>query len=71
MATVSNMILNNNKSKLTSFGACPDPPLWGYHSSVCQRREEKSRQKPNPNQIKDSGLRVVFLREKTTPKDLL
>jgi len=71
MSTVSNMILNNNKSKLTSFGARLDPPLWGYHSSVCQQREEKSRGKPNLSQIKDSGPRMVFLREKTPLKDLL
>lgn len=71
MATVSNMILNNNKSKLTSFGVYPDPPLWGYQSSVCQKREKKSRKKPNPNQIKDSVPRMVFLREKIPPKDLL
>lgn len=71
MATVSNMILNNNKPKLTSFGAHPDPPLWGYHSSVCQQQKEKSRKKLKLNQIKDSGPKTVLPREKIPPKDLL
>lgn len=71
MATVSNMILNNNKSKPTSFGAHPDPPLWGYHSSMCQQQKDKSRKKLNLNQTKDRGPKMVFLREKTPPEHLL
>lgn len=62
MVTESNMISNNNKSNLTSFGAHPVPPLWV--------NGEKNRKKPNLNQIKDSGFGMVFLREKTPPKGL-
>lgn len=44
MATVSNMILNNNKSKLIPFGTCIDPPLGVSLFCVSVERKEKQKE---------------------------